>query len=320
MSHGASNTSRGRDATTPTAIPLRGWKDVLWRVKDEIGDDHLTIIAAGVAFYSLLALIPALAAVIAIWGLVADPATIESQIASLGQLLPASVQGLLEQQMSRIAAQSSASLGLGAIASILFSLWSANKGMKAVLEAIQIAYDEQDQRGFVKKNAVSLVMTLGAIVAGLVVIGLVLVMPAVFGVVGLESAAATAVSVLRWPFLFVLVIAALGVIYRYGPNRDRPRWRWVSPGAIVATILWLLGSLGFSYYVSNFGSYNETYGSLGAVVILLMWFFLTAFFILLGAELNAEVERQTRRDTTVGAPEEMGGREAYAADTLGEAH
>lgn len=315
----ANEAARGHGAARPTAIPLRGWKDVLWRVKDEIGNDHLTIIAAGVAFYALLALIPALAAVIAIWGLVADPATIENQISGLGQLMPASAMGLIESQMQRIAAQSSASLGFGAVAGILFSLWSANKGMKALIEAMHIAYDEDDERGFVKKNAVSLAMTVGAVVAALLAIGMVVAVPIILGIVGLGSAGATAVSVLRWPLLFVLMLGALGVVYRYGPSRDRAQWRWVSPGAIAATILWVIGSLGFSYYVSNFGSYNETYGSIGAAVILLMWFFLTAFFILLGAELNAEAERQTRHDTTVGAAEPMGQRGAFAADDLGQA-
>jgi membrane protein len=319
MTANASEAARGRGAETPTGIPLRGWKDILWRVKDEIGNDHLTIIAAGVAFYALLALIPALAAVIAIWGMVADPATIETQIAGLGRIMPATALDLIESQMQRIAAQSSASLGFGALASILFSLWSANNGMKALIEAMQIVYDEEDDRGFVKKNALSLAMTLGAVVAALLAIGMVVAVPIVLGTVGLGSAAAAAVSVLRWPLLFVLMLGALGVVYRYGPNRDRPQWRWVSPGAIAATLLWVIGSLGFSYYVSNFGSYNETYGSIGAAVILLMWFFLTAFFILLGAELNAEAERQTRHDTTVGAAEPIGQRGAFAADDLGEA-
>lgn len=311
------NEPRGRAAESPRSIPWAGWKDVLRRVKDEVRADHLSIIAAGVAFYALLSIVPALAAIISIYALVADPATVQEQIATLSGIMPSSARDFLDDQLTRLSAQSGGALGLGVLLGVAISIWSANKGTKALIESMNIAYDEEEGRGFAKKNGISLLLTFGAILGAILALTFVVGAPALLGNLGLPEWGQWTVSILRWPILFGLMLVALGVVYRLGPDRDAPRWRWVSPGALLATTLWVVGSLAFSIYVENFGSYNETYGSIAAVVILLLWFFLTSFVVLLGAELNAETEHQTREDSTVGPPEPMGRRGAHAADTLG---
>lgn len=308
--------ARGRSAGRPSEIPRRGWRDILVRVKDEIAADNIAMAAAGVAFYALLALFPALAAAISIYGLIADPAEVQRQIKAASAILPQEVQGLLHEQLTRIAGQSSGTLGFGLAFGLALALWSAAAGVKALITALNMAYDEEEKRRFIVLNAVALALTLGAILFGLLALTLVVALPAVIGLLGLPGTLETLVRLLRWPLLAAAILLALAVLYRFGPSRDRPRWRWVSWGAAAATLLWIVASILFSWYVANFGSYNETYGSLGAVVILLMWFYLSAFVVLMGAELNAEMEHQTARDTTEGEPEPMGRRGAQMADRV----
>lgn len=276
-------------------------------------EDNLSIVSAGVAFYIFLGLIPALGAVISIWGLVADPATIKEQIDSMGALLPAQVIEILDEQMTRIAQQSTGAT-LGAVVGILLALWSGAKAMKSVMMALNIAYEENETRGFIKLNGTALGLTLASILGFLLAIGMVVVFPLLLEKMGAGSTAAGIVKALRWPLLAVFAVLGLGIIYRYGPDRDPARWRWVSWGATVATVMWLLVSAGFSLYVSNFADYNKTYGSLGAVVVLLLWFLISAYVALLGAELNAEMEHQTERDTTREPEQPRGQRRAYVAD------
>ncbi len=309
---------RGRDARRPSDIPSRGWRDIAWRIKDQLDRDNVSVVAAGVAFYTLLAIVPALAAVVSIYGLVADPADVQAQLEAVAHLLPEEAQSLISEQVKRIAASSGGALGLGAVVGLLLTLWSASKGMKTLITALNIVYDEQEQRGFIKLNLIALGLTLGAVVFLVVTLALIVALPAVLDSLGLGETLRGLVAWLRWPPLLIGVIVALALIYRYGPSRDPARWRWVNWGATVATVLWLAGSVAFSLYVRNFGSYNETYGSLGAVVILLMWFYLTAYVVLLGAEINAEMEHQTARDTTRGPAQPKGQRGAYVADTVGE--
>ncbi len=313
-----SEDSRGRRASRPGEIPRKGWGDVLLRVKDEQSDDNLSIIAAGVAFYWFLAIFPALAAAVSIYGLAADPAQLQQQIDTLGTVLPPEAYRIIQAQLTTLVQHSGGALGLGMIFGILLTIWSANKGMKALITALNIVYDEQERRGFIKLNALSLLFTFCAILLGLVAISLVIAVPALIGLVGLSGTFQALLTYLRWPLLGVFLAFGLALAYRFLPDRDAPRWRWVSWGSVTATLLWLGGSALFSLYVSNFGSYGKTYGSMGAVAILLLWFYLTAYVILLGAELNAEMEHQTREDSTVGRPEPMGRRRAYVADTTGE--
>jgi membrane protein len=313
----ATSAERGRQADRPTQIPKAGWRDILLRTKREISDDHVSIIAAGVAFYGLLALFPAIAAMIAIWGLLFDPQQIEQQIEALSGLLPPDAAAIVTEQARKVAA-GGGDLSFAAAAGILFALYSASKGMKALIEGLNIIYDEEEKRGFIKLNLVALGLTLAVIVAMIVALGLIIIVPALLGNLGLGPLAQTLVDLLRWPILFVGALFVLAVLYRYAPCRAQPRWRWVSWGAGVATVIWIIGSIAFSIYVQNFGSYNETYGSIGAVIILLMWFWLSAFIVLLGAELNSEMEHQTERDSTTGAAQPRGRRGAYVADQVGE--
>ncbi len=309
---------RGREADRPGTIPRRGWKDILKRTLKESKKDNVSIVSAGVAFYALLAIFPAIAAMVSLYGLVADPATVQEQLAAVQGILPTEARSMMENQMSRVAAGSGGALGLGAIFGILFSIWSATKGTKAVMTALNIVYGEEEGRGFIKQNLMALTLTVGGILFIILALGLVVAFPALFGNLGLPGFVQTLASALRWPVLWLALVLGLAVLYRYAPDREEPKWRWVNWGSTAASILWIILSLVFSYYVANFGNYNETYGAIGAVIILLMWFFITSYVVLMGAELNAEMEHQTSRDSTTGTPRRMGKRGAHAADTLGE--
>ena len=310
--------ARGRAADTPREIPAAGWRDVLWRVKDAMSKDNLSLVAAGVAFYALLAIFPAIAALVSIYGLLADPQTVEQQLAATSQVLPEDARSIIEEQLTRVTAGASAALSLGAIVSLLLALWSANKGTQSLITALNIVYHEEEKRSFVWLTLISLGLTLGIILFLIIGLAAIAVMPALFGNLGLPEDIRRLASWLRWPILGIGFVIALSVFYRLAPSRDEARWRWVSWGAVLATVLWLIGSALFSWYVANFGSYNETYGSIGAVVVLMMWFWLSALIVLLGAELNAEMEHQTERDTTSGTPQPLGQRGAYVADNVGE--
>ena len=304
----------GLDADEPTEIPPRGWMDVAMRVKDEVRDDHISLSAAGVAFFGFLAFIPALAAVISVYGLVADPADVRSQMAELLTALPDDARRLLTDQITRLTESSSSSLGLGLVISVAIALWSASSGMAHLLEAINIAYGEDDDRGPVARRGIALIMTLGVLViVGVAAAGF----AAVSSLGDSNEALRWVVRLATWAVAAALFIGVLAVLYRHAADRDEPRWRWVSPGAVAALVGWLVITVGFSVYVSNFGSYDETYGSLASIVILLFWLYLSAFVVIVGAELNAELEHQTGRDSTQGPERPLGARDAEVADTVG---
>jgi membrane protein len=311
--------ARGRDASTPEDIPARGWKDILWRVKNQIKEDRLSIIAAGVAFYGLMAIFPALIALVAIYGLAFDPAQVEQQVSQLRGVLPPQAADVLLTQLHDLTSTSSAALGFGAVLGIVLALWSASAGMRTLMEALNVAYDEEEKRGTIRFYATALLLTLAAIAGAIIAISLVVALPIVlYFLGGLGGALKWLISIGSVVILIATVLLGLAIVYRYGPSREQPRWRWVSWGAVIATVLWVIGSVLFSVYVTRFGNYNETYGSVGAIVILLMWFLLSAYAVLIGAEVNAEMERQTRKDTTAEGDKPMGRRGAYAADTVGE--
>lgn len=318
MAAGDPGRGRGRDARGPGEIPWRGWKDVLLRVKDEASDDHLALIAAGTGFYTLLALFPAVAALVSIYGLVADPQSIAAQMQALAGIVPPGTLAILEDQLRRVASGESGNLSLAFVGGLLLALWSASKGVKALIEALNVVYEEEEERGFFTLNLVTLVLTLLAllmVVAGLA--GAVL-LPLILGAAGLGATAETAISILRWPVLLLGAMLVLSVLFRYGPCRRNARWRWITWGSAGAALAWMVFSILFSWFVSRFDTYNETYGSLGAVVALLVWLWLSLTVALFGAELDAEIEHQTRHDSTVGEPRPMGQRGATMADTLGE--
>jgi membrane protein len=311
----AAGTTRGEDAGRPWDIPRRGWKDVLLRVKDEIDRDNLSIVAAGVAFYALFAVFPGITALVTLYGLVNDPGDVEQQLAPVRDFVPEEAFGILQQQMQAVVAQATGSLSLGLAFSLALAVWSATKGTKAIFTALNIAYEERETRGFFRLNLTSLAFTVGGILFFITALLVIAAVPAALALLGSTGGPVeVALLVLRWLMMAALMIVALAVLYRYGPSREPARMQWVSPGAIAATVLWLLGSVAFALYVRNFGSYGETFGSLGAVVILLMWFYISAYVVCLGAELNAELERQTHRDSTTGPDRPIGARGAFVAD------
>ncbi len=271
------------------------WTQLARRIKREISRDRIALVSAGVAFYAFLALFPALAAVISIWGLVADPMEIERQIDSLRGALPGPARELIADAATRIAERSSSGLKLSTAISIALALWSANKGMKGLIEGVSIAYGDEESRGFASSNALSLGLTLGATALALLAIGLVVGLPIALSAIGLSRVAELTLEVFRWPMLALSVLLALAVAYRVSPIQHKPRWRWVTPGSIVSAILWLVASIGFAVYADNFGNYDKVYGSVAAIAMLLVWFFISSYVVLLGAEINAEVEQRHAR-------------------------
>jgi membrane protein len=264
----------------------------------------------------MLAIFPAIIAVVTIYGMVADPQQVESQIGEFAKGLPEGADRLLVDQLKNATGAADRALSIGLAASLLGVLWSASSGVQGLIKGLNIVYDERESRGFLKLRGLSLLLTIGAIVVAVTALALIAVFPGFVDGLGLGRAGQLAASIGRWVLLALLMLVALSVIYRLGPDRANPRWRWVSAGAVVALVLWLLGSFGFSYYVENFGKYNQTYGALASVIILLLWLFLSAFVVLLGAELNAETERQTAEDTTTGPPRPPGERGAEVADDI----
>lgn len=312
-------TGRGRGATSPLQIPFKGWHDILWRTYAQIGRDRLLAVAAGVVFYGLLAIFPAITALVSSYGLFADPATISTHLAFLADLMPAGAFAIVQEQIARIAGQGGGGLSIAFVLGLLIALWSANAGMKAMMDALNVIYDEEEKRSFLKLNLVSLLLTLGGLLILLLAVACVVVLPLALSWVGLESSAAWLIAGLRWPALLVVVTLALIVLYRFGPSRRPARWRWLIVGAVVATLIWLAASALLSFYLSNFADYNATYGSLGAGIGLMMWLWISAIAVLLGAELNSEIEHQTAHDSTVGRDRPLGRREAVMADTVGKA-
>jgi membrane protein len=308
---------RGRSATTPSQIPTRGWKDILLRVYANLSDHRILALAAGMTYYSLLAIFPALAALVAVYGLFSDPGTIASQLDQLSGVVPGGAIDVAREQLTRVASKGNQTLGLTFVIGLAVSLWSANAAMKSLFDTLNIVYGEKDARGFIELNAISLAFTITGIAFVLAAFGAVVIVPVVLNFVGLSNFADLFVRIVRWPAMFVLVALALAVIYRFGPSREAARWRWTTWGSAVATILWLAASALFSWYAADFGKFNQTYGSLGAIIGFMTWLWISAIVILLGAELDAEMEHQTAHDTTTGEPKPMGARGAKVADTVG---
>lgn len=306
----------GRDAENIFQIPVKGWMQILKRAVAEVGRDNLSLVAGGAAFFLLLAIFPALAAFVALYGLVFDPVQVECQIAALQGLLPGAAADILNSELQRLASTNSASLSFGFIVGLLVSLWSANAGVKSLFAAMNIVYDEDEKRGFVSLTLQSLGFTLAAIVGAIALLTATVVVPALLGRLGLGPAAETAIDILRWPVLLLVLTLGIGALFKYGASRRAPKWRWISWGTGLTAILWVLVSGAFSFYLSNFANYGATYGSLGAVIGFMMWLYVSLMILFVGAELNAEIERQVATDTTVGPPRPMGERNADHADGL----
>jgi membrane protein len=315
----ADGGDRGRGAASPAEIPAKGWKDILWRVYGNVSDHRILALAAGMTYYSILAIFPALAALVAIYGLFSDPASIAKHLEDVSSIVPSGAVEIAREQLTRVSSKGGQTLGFAFGAGLAVSLWSANAAMKSLFDTLNIVYDEQEKRGFLKLNAMSLGFTVAAVAFILFALGAVVVIPVALKYLGLSNAADFLIRIVRWPTLFLALAAGLAVIYRFGPSREAPRWSWITWGSVAATIMWLAASALFSFYAANFGTFNETYGSLGAAIGFLTWLWISAIAILLGAELNAEMEHQTTRDSTTGKPKPLGARGAKMADTVGAA-
>jgi membrane protein len=314
------NAERGRGATKVTEIPTAGWKDILWRTYNEVVNDHVLLIAAGVTFYSLLAMVPALTALVSIYGLFADPATLDRHAELLEGLIPGGALEVVREQLRRLAEQGQTKLGLTSLLAFAVALWSANSGVKSVFEAMNVAYDEEEKRSYIRLTAVTLAFTLAMFAAIVLLIALIVVLPTVLQLIGLGLVAQWAARIGGLVLMVLLAMAGLAALYRFGPSRNGAKWRWITPGAGLAMGVIVAASGLFTWYVASFGSYDATYGSLGAVFGLMTWLWIAAIVVIVGAELNSELEHQTERDTTTGRARPMGERGAVMADTIGESY
>lgn len=314
----AGDHARGRDAVVPEAIPAKGLRDVLWRVVHEISKDRVTLIAGGVTFYLLLALFPALAALVSIYGLVADPATMADHLRELAGLLPPGAFDLIADRIQKLVETRSSTLGMTFFVGLAVALWSSHSATLAVFDAMNIAYEETEKRGLIRLNLLALCFTICAMLAAALVIGLVAVMPVALSFLWLDQVKEHLALFLRWPLLLLITIASTTAVYRFGPSREPAKLRWMTWGAVLVSVLWFAMSMGFSFYLDHFANYSATYGTLGALIGFLVWVWLSIVILIVGGELNAELEHQTAMDTTTGAPRPMGMRGAYVADTLGK--
>ena len=308
---------RGRLAASPGEIPWVGWRDILLRVRHEARDDNVALVAAGIAFYALLSVAPALAVVLSVYGLMASPADVQQQIQSVSGYLPPDAAEVLRRQLHDVASTYTRNLSWGIAASAVLSLWSASKATKALFAGLNAVYDEVEKRPYYALASRSLLFTVSGIALLVTLLAMVAGIPIALEFLSLPRGNEIVIRVLSWLLVSVAVLTALAVLYRYGPSRTSPQWRWVTTGAVFALIVWGAASAGLSWYVAHFDSFQRTYGALGAVVVLLIWLFLSALAVLIGGELNAEMEHQTEIDTTIGEPKPMGERGAVMADNVG---
>jgi membrane protein len=310
---------RGRFTRSPLRIPWAGWKSILWRTYVRTGEDRLLATAGGVVFFGLLAVFPAVTALVSSYGLFADPSTIGANLRSLALMLPEGSFQIVQDQIARVLDKGNTALGATFLFGLALAIWSANAGVKAVIDALNVVYEEREKRGFLRLNLLSLAFTSGGIAALLLMVSAVVALPLALDHISLPANSRSLVSLARWPVLFLILLVALSILYRFGPSRRAARWEWLGVGTVAAALLWIAGSSLLSWYLSNFANYDATYGSLGAAIGLMMWMWMSAIIVLCGAELNSEIEHQTATDTGVGRPEPPGARGAVIVDTLGPA-
>lgn len=317
MKAGHEAKRRGRFAANPMQMTWLGWKDVLLRTWREANNDRVTSVAGSVAFFTLLALVPGLSVVVSIYGLFTEPAQVFGQIGAVAAYLPEGGRQIVEDQARRLTIQAPATLSFNLLLSLAIAGWSANAAIKGLFDSLNVIYGEAEKRSFLRFNATSLLTTLGAI--GLLIIALfvIAVVPAALKTIPFGDKVEWVLAVLRWPAFFMIAVAGISALYWIGPSRRPARWPWMLPGAMVAALLWAGTSAAFSWYVSTLGNYTATYGSLSTVIVFMTWLWLSATVILLGAELNSELEHQTAQDTTMGDPKPIGRRGAVVADRIG---
>jgi membrane protein len=309
------DAATGRTADSPLQIPARGWKQVAVRTWKQASEDNIGLVAAGVSFYGFLALVPLLGATVLTYGIIADPQTVVGNVKSMASVMPQDAAKLIGDQLMGVVQTSGGKKGLGLVLAIAVAVFGARNAAGSIITALNIAYEQEETRGFLKVNLLSLAITAGAVMMAVVAL------LAIAALGYLEKLFPHAPSILLGlgkvlSYVLLLLGAAAGAatLYRYGPNRDRAKWEWITPGTIFAAVAWLILTLGFGFYVAHFGNYNKTYGSLATVVILVTWMYLSAYVFLFGAELNSELEHQTAKDTTAGGPKPLGDRGAWSAD------
>jgi membrane protein len=317
MNSASPASRRGRTASWPRQIPAAGWLDIGWRVLKRLGTENITLVCGGMAMYALMSVFPGLAAAVSIYGLFATPADAIQHMQAFAGVLPPGVWDIFNTQLQTITRHESSTLSVAAALGVVIALWSARSAMSALMTATNIAYGEQEKRHFLIQILVSLVLTVGAVLGFLVMLLLGIAIPVTLEILGTRPWVQALADALQWALLWAFTIVALSLVYRYAPARERARWHWVTWGSVIAATLWLGMSALFAIYVQAFANYGKTYGALGGVISLLMWFYLSSVIVVLGAQVNAEMERQTKIDTTEGPPEPMGRRGAHAADTLG---
>jgi len=313
-----SEKGRGREADSPGEIPARGLKDVFWRVYRGIAQDRIMLVAAGVTYYLLLSLFPAASVLVSIYGFVSDPAAIAERIGFLSSVMPADALNIFLDQVRALTSERNATLSIGLIGGLVLALWSANAGMKALFEAMNVAYGEQEKRSIVRLNLASLLFTLGALVLAIVILVAMGIVPAILGYLWLDRFTEIIIRLARWPVMMLFVAGGIMTLYRFGPSREPAKLRWLTWGAVFATVAWLLASVAVSFYLGNIADYNATYGTLGALIGFMVWTWISVIIVIVGAEINAELEHQTARDSTTGTERPLGKRGAYMADTVGE--
>lgn len=310
--------SRGRWAVGPEQIPAAGWKDILWRTYREFKDDRVTLIAAAVTYYLLLSLFPTITAFVSIYGLFADPSTVAKHLRVLADVVPAGGMAILDEQLTKLTDTGGTTLGVALLLSLAAAFWSASSGVKTLFEAMNVAYDEREQRSFLLYNGIALLFTVAGVVGAILVVAAVVLVPGGLSLIGLGEGFEWLLRIASYFILSIALLSGLAALYRFGPSREQAKWRWVSPGAILAAAVILIVSLLFSWYAASFGHYDATYGSLGALVGLLTWIWISVAAVIIGAEVNSEAERQTERDSTTGAEAPLGRRGAVVADTVGD--
>ena len=313
----AANTfEKDRSARTPSAVQAHGWKDIIVQTYKAISADRVFALAAGSTYYLLLSFFPAMAALIAVYGLFSDPHEIGRQIEALQGVIPGGALDVLTEELKRVTSQSNGTLSFALVAGVAIALWSANSGVKALFDALNQVYGEKEGRSFIKLNLVSLAFTAGSIVVLALAIAAVIALPIIIHTIGLPGEVAVIAQIGRWPLLLIVLTLALAVLYRFGPDRREPKWRWVSWGSAAAAVLWIIASIAFSWYAANFGSFNRTYGSLGAVVGFMVWIWLSMIVVLVGAELDRVMEGDAGRYTISERAKALGRREANMAKPL----
>lgn len=313
----ATSDPKGRGADSPGEIPALGLRDVAWRLYSSLASDRILLVAAGVTFYLLLSIFPAISVFVSLYGLVADPTSVVDRLIFFGSAMPEQAFELILGQLRSLVSAPPASLSLTLLGSLAIALWSANAGMKALFEAMNVAYGETERRGFVRLNLTSLSFTFASLVLVVLIITLAGIVPPVLDYLWLGAWTELIVRFARWPLLLALIALANMALYRLGPSREPAKLRWLSWGAVFSTGAWFAAALAITFYLGQVADYNATYGALGASIGFMVWVWVSVIIVILGAELNAELEHQTARDSTTGPPEAMGNRGAYMADTIG---